>query len=302
MAKELDRLVERYRVEPGSKFRLRERDPADGGGSAFAPLGPGPAKLRATALLEANRAELAKAQELLWASNSHSVLVVLQAMDAAGKDGTIKHVMSGVNPQGCEVHSFKRPSDTEIAHNFLWRYWDKLPARGRIGIFNRSYYEEVLVVKAHPEILAARRLTESPDDARFWENRYDDINRFERHLSRNGTVILKFFLHLSKREQRRRLLERIDTPDKHWKFSIADLAERRYWGRYMDCYQEMLRATSTDWAPWYVIPADHNYVTRAVVASIVTGTIAALGLEYPAVSTADERALGRARRRLAGDR
>jgi PPK2 family polyphosphate:nucleotide phosphotransferase len=300
MAKHHRRLIEHYQVRPGSRICLADCDPADTGGREFEPVGPTTVKEAATAFLEANRAELARAQELLWASDSHSVLVVLQAMDAAGKDGTIKHVMSGVNPQGCEVHGFKRPSQTELDHNFLWRYWDKVPARGRIGIFNRSYYEEVLVVKVHPEILAAERPPEPASGQKFWEARYDDINRFERHLARNGTVILKFFLNISRAEQKRRLLARLEAKDKHWKFSAADLEERGYWRAYMDAYQDMLRATSTEWAPWYVIPADHKYVARALVAAILAGTIGELGLSYPKVSKAAERQLAAARRRLLG--
>jgi len=227
--------------------------------------------------------------------------VVLQAMDTAGKDGTIKHVMSGLNPQGCTVHAFKQPSDQDLDHNFLWRYWDKVPERGRIGLFNRSYYEEVLVVRVHPELLARQRLPPGRRDAHFWQERYDDINQFERHLARNGTVIVKFFLNISKAEQRRRLLARLDDPAKQWKFSAADLAEREYWDEYMRSYEDMLRATSTRWAPWYVIPADHKYVARALVAHILTRTVESLGLAYPRVSPAGRRALAAARRRLRGN-
>jgi PPK2 family polyphosphate:nucleotide phosphotransferase len=302
MAKSHRQLIERYQVAPGSRIRLRDCDPADSGGPDFAPVGPGTAKERAEAFLEANRGELAAAQELLWASDTYSVLVVLQAMDAAGKDGTIKHVMSGVNPQGCAVHGFKRPSPAELDHNFLWRYWDKVPERGGIGIFNRSYYEEVLVVKVHRAILAAQRLPDGGGGRAFWAARYDDINHFERHLVRNGTVIVKFFLNISKAEQKRRLLQRIEARDKHWKFSAADLEERGYWHEYMGAYQDMLRATSTEWAPWYVIPADHKHVARALVAAILSGTIGALGLSYPKVSKAAERQLAAARRRLLGAR
>ncbi len=300
MSKHHRRLIKRYQVEPGRRVRLRDCDPADTGGADFEAVGPGTVRERAAEFLAANRAELAKAQELLWASDAHSVLVVLQAMDAAGKDGTIKHVMSGVNPQGCEVHAFKRPSQVELDHNFLWRYWTKVPERGRIGLFNRSYYEEVLVVKVHPEILAAQRLPAGATGRALWEERYDDINGFERHLARNGTVIVKFFLNISKAEQKRRLLERIDDRDKHWKFSAADLEERRYWNAYMAAYEDMLSETSTPWAPWYVIPADHKYVARALVAAILSGTIGALGLRYPKVTKADERELAAARRRLLG--
>ena len=291
--------IERYRVEPGSHLRLRDLNPADDGGAEFAPLGAGSAKDGAAKFLAANRTELSHAQELLWASGTSAVLVVLQAMDAAGKDGTIKHVMSGVNPQGCEVHPFRRPSDSDLDHDFLWRYAQKVPGRGRIGIFNRSYYEEVLVVRAHPEILAAQRLPPGKRGRRFWQQRFDDINHFEQHLARSGTVIVKFFLNLSKAEQKRRLLERIDTKDKRWKFSAADLAERDYWNEYMRAYQDMLRATSKRWAPWFVIPADHKYVARALVAKILTSSIHALDLQYPKVSARDLRA---ARRRLLGDR
>jgi PPK2 family polyphosphate:nucleotide phosphotransferase len=292
------RLADRCAVKPGSRIRLADLDPADTLSPEFAALGGGTLKERATLLLEANRAELAKAQELLWASDSYAVLAVFQAMDAAGKDGTIKHVMSGVNPQGCEVHGFKRPSDEDIGHNFLWRYWQRIPERGRIGIFNRSYYEEVLVVRVHREILAAQRLPPGAAGGALWEERYDDINRFERHLVRNGTVILKFFLNVSRAEQRRRLLERLADRDKRWKFSAADIEERAYWNDYMAAYQAMLRATSTRWAPWYVIPADHKYVARAVVAAILAGRIRALGLKYPSVSKSEERRLAAARRRL----
>jgi PPK2 family polyphosphate:nucleotide phosphotransferase len=292
------RLAAKCEVEPGSHVRIKDLDPADTLSPEFAALGGGTLKERATELLDESRAQLAKAQELLWASDSHSVLVVLQAMDAAGKDGTIKHVMSGVNPQGCEVHGFKTPSAEESDHDFLWRYWQKIPARGRIGIFNRSYYEEVLVVRVHPELLAAQRLPVDVADGTLWEERYDDINRFERHLVRNGIVILKFFLNVSRAEQRRRLLDRLDDKDKRWKFSAADIEERAYWKEYMVAYQAMLRATSTKWAPWYAIPADNKYIARAVVAAILTGRIHSLGLKYPSVPKSERRALAAARRRL----
>ena len=296
------RLVAACQVPPGSRVRLRDFDPADTCVPEFGALGVGPLKLRAADVLEQNRAALAAAQELLWASDTRSVLAVFQAMDAAGKDGTIKHVMSGVNPQGCAVHGFRRPSEAELDHNFLWRYWDKVPQRGRIGIFNRSYYEEVLVVKVHPEILASQRLPPGRRGHAFWHARYDDINRFERHLGRNGTVVLKFFLNISKAEQRRRLLARLDDRTKLWKFSAADLAERAHWDEYLAAYQQMLRATSTPWAPWWVIPADHKYVARALVATILAGAIDALGLAYPAVTPAAARRLAAARRALSGGR
>ena len=300
MKLERDPIVAACRVRPGRKVRIADFDPADECSPEFAMLGNGPVKERAQRFLEDNRAGLSAAQELLWASDTHSVLVVLQAMDAAGKDGTIKHVMLGVNPQGCTVHGFKRPSELELDHNFLWRYWDKVPERGRIGIFNRSYYEEVLVVKVHPEVLARQKLPPGKRGAAFWAARYSDINHFERHLARNGTRVVKFFLNISRAEQKRRLLARLDDAGKQWKFSVADLAERGYWAEYMDAYQDMLRATSTKWAPWYVIPADHKYVARALVASILTRTIRSLGLEYPKVTPLGQRALATARRQLRG--
>jgi PPK2 family polyphosphate:nucleotide phosphotransferase len=219
-------------------------------------LGKDQVRETAGQILAENQKALAEAQELLWASDTWSVLVVLQAMDAAGKDGIIKHVMAGINPQGCQVFSFKVPSAEEVDHNFLWRYMRALPERGRIGIFNRSYYEDVLVVRVHPDILEKQRLPVRKFDRKFWEARYDDINRFERHLVRNGTMVLKFFLHISKDEQRRRFIDRLEDPDKHWKFSLGDLAERQHWDAYQQAYQDALNATSTKWAPWYVIPSD----------------------------------------------
>src|SRR6185436_14759121 len=228
-------------------------------------------------VLQENLTDLAEAQNLLYADDRYSVLIVLQAMDAAGKDGTIKHVMSGVNPQGCQVFSFKKPSSEDLAHNFLWRYMKCLPERGRIGIFNRSYYEDVLVVKVHPELLGRQNISEKVGK-KFWEARYEDINSFERHLVRNGTVILKFFLNVSKEEQKARFLERLERPEKNWKFSTSDMAERGFWDDYMKAYEDALSATSTDWAPWYVIPADFKWITRAVVADIVTTTLRGLDL------------------------
>ena len=250
------------------------------------------------AILDQNLADLAEAQGLLYADDRYAVLIVLQAMDAAGKDGTIKHVMSGVNPQGCEVHSFKKPSAEELDHNFLWRYMRRLPERGRIGIFNRSYYEDVLVVKVHPELLG-RQLPREKVGKKFWEERYDDIKSFERHLVRNGTVILKFFLHVSRDEQKKRFLERLNRPEKNWKFSPSDLAERGHWDEYMAAYEDALSATSTEDAPWYVVPADHKWVTRAVVADIVTTTIRGLDLQYPEVTAQQRKLLEQARTELA---
>ncbi|MGH2571235.1 MAG: PPK2 family polyphosphate kinase, partial [bacterium] len=228
----------------------------------------------------------------------YSVLVCLQAMDAAGKDGTIKHVMTGVNPQGVQVFAFKAPSPEELDHNFLWRYMRALPERGRIGIFNRSYYEDVLVVRVHPELLERQKLPPGKRGESFWRDRYEDINAFERHLVRNGTVILKFFLNVSKDEQKKRFLERLDNTEKHWKFSTADLAERAHWDEYVEAFEEALSATSTEWAPWYVVPADNKWVTRAVIADILTSSIRDLGLEAPKVSKEKKQELTAARKKL----
>ena len=293
-----ERVLDRVRVQPGKKFRLRDHDPAWVGGGEFAQLGRDALKDRAKSLLAGNVEALSRAQELLYASDVWSVLLVFQAMDAAGKDGTIKHVMSGVNPQGCQVFSFKRPSEEDIDHDFLWRYVRGLPERGRIGIFNRSYYEEVLVVRVHRSILDAQRLPPGKRGRGFWEDRYEDINVFERHLHRNGTLILKFFLNVSRDEQKRRFLERLDNEEKNWKFSAADIAERGYWDQYMEAYEDMIRATSTRWAPWHVIPADHKFVARAMVAGIVTKAIRSLDLEYPQLDEEEKAALERARANL----
>jgi len=234
--------------------------------------------------LKDNLKELKDAQELLWASNVRSVLLVFQAMDAGGKDSTIKHVMSGVNPQGVDVHGFKRPSAEELDHNFLWRYWQRMPERGRIGIFNRSYYEEVLVVKVHPEILDSRPIPYGMRGESFWDARYEDINNMEHHLFRSGTVILKFFLHVSREEQKNRFLDRLNEPDKHWKFSESDIVERQFWDQYMQVFEEAIQATSKPWAPWYVIPADNKWKMRALVSLIISETIQELDLRYPEVS------------------
>jgi PPK2 family polyphosphate:nucleotide phosphotransferase len=258
-------------------------------------------KERAKGYLESSLAELSTAQELLWANDRQSLLVVLQAMDAAGKDGTIKHVMSGLNPQGCQVFAFKKPSDEELDHTFLWRFMKALPERGRIGIFNRSYYEDVLVVRVHPELIDRQKLPDSSRGKRFWEQRFDDINQFERHLTRNGTVVVKFFLHLSKGEQKKRFLDRLTRPEKRWKVSDADVDERQYWDAYQDAFEQMLRNTSTDWAPWWVIPADHKWVARVLVASILTRTIQDLNLTMPTVSEQREKQLAALKRRLSKD-
>ncbi len=283
---------------PGRRVRLKTRDPADVLAPEFVASPGATTKQRAVQLLEASREKLGKVQELLWASDAYSVLVVFQGMDTAGKDGMVKHVMSGMNPSACEAHAFKEPTAEELSHNFLWRYWQRLPGRGRIGIFNRSYYEDVLIARVHPKLLDAERLPPRAAGAAIWQRRFEDINAFERHLTRSGTVIVKFFLHLSRTEQKNRLLARLDDPRKRWKFSPADVSEREHWNDYARAYEAMLGATSTREAPWYVIPADHKHVARAVVAAILCERIEALGLRYPAVSAAGERLLAAARRRL----
>jgi PPK2 family polyphosphate:nucleotide phosphotransferase len=249
--------------------------------------------------LAADVRELSALQPLLYASNSYSLLLIFQAMDAAGKDGAISHVLTGINPQGCEVHSFKHPSAEELQHDFLWRTTIRLPARGRIGVFNRSYYEEVLIVRVHPEILASEGVPGETDPKRMdWEKRFRSIVDFEKHLHRNGTRVLKFFLHLSKEEQRKRFLKRIDEPEKNWKFSQADMVERKYWDRYMDAYEDCLRATSTKSAPWHVVPADDKYNTRLIVSRIVIDAVKSLSLSYPKITPAHRRELLAIRKQL----
>ena len=249
-------------------------------------------------MLSDHTARLDAQQQLLYASNQHAVLLIFQAMDAAGKDGAIRHVMSGINPQGCQVFSFKHPSASELAHDFLWRTTRDLPERGRIGIFNRSYYEEVLIVRVHPEILRGENL---PDEGgkKIWEHRFRSIRDFERHLTANGTRIVKFFLHLSKEEQRKRFLARIDEPDKNWKFDDGDLTERAFWKHYMRAYQECLEATSTEFAPWYAVPADDKENARLIVSQIVLDSLAQLKMHFPEVGDAKKRQLQAIRRRLA---
>lgn len=292
------KIIKAFRVPPGKKFKLADRDSDRIMIPELENLKQDEAESAAREFLKENLHELAEAQERLWANDVWSVLVVLQAMDTAGKDGIIKHVMSGINPQGCEVISFKRPSDEELDHTFLWRCMKALPERGRIGIFNRSYYEEVLVVRVHPELLGRQKLPPGKRGGKFWEERFDDINRFERHLVRNGTLVLKFFLHISKEEQRKRLLARLNNPDKHWKFELADLAERGCWDQYVEAYEEAIRATSTGWAPWHVIPADHKWPARASVAAVLTSAIAGLDLEVPDVPPEELKKFGAARRQL----
>jgi PPK2 family polyphosphate:nucleotide phosphotransferase len=251
--------------------------------------------------LEDHVERLARQQELLYASNAHAILVIFQAMDAAGKDGCIKHVMSGVNPQGCEVHSYAHPTPIELKHDFLWRTTRDLPARGKIGIYNRSYYEEVLIVRVHPEILAAQNLPDDGHDARLWQERFRSITGLERHLSKNGTRIVKFFLHVSKEEQKKRLLARMDTPEKHWKVQAGDVAERRLWKEYRKAYEEVLAETSTKEAPWYVIPADDKPTARLLVSHILLETLQGLDMTYPAVSEERAKEIAELRRQLEKD-
>ncbi len=293
-------IIDLFRVPPDKKLRLKDYNPGWDQSEEFKDLGKNAVKERAREVLDQNLKDLAEAQSLLYASDRYSVLIVLQAMDAAGKDGTIKHVMSGVNPQGCQVFSFKKPSAEELDHNFLWRYMRCLPERGRIGIFNRSYYEDVLVVKVHPEWLGPMRPSEK-QEKKFWKERYEDINAFERHLVRNGTVVLKFFLNVSKDEQKRRFLERLDRPEKNWKFSPSDLAERGHWDEYTRAFEDALSATSTEAAPWYVVPADNKWVTRAVVADIVSTAIRGLDLKYPEMTAEQLKLLAEARRKLSAE-
>jgi len=292
-------IIDLFRVPTDETIKIKDYNSGWAQTEEMAELGKDALKERARQILDQNLADLAQAQDLLYANDRYALLIVLQAMDAAGKDGTIKHVMSGVNPQGCQVFSFKKPSAEELDHTFLWRYMKSLPERGRIGIFNRSYYEDVLVVKVHPELLTAQHLPTTTVDRKVWSRRYKDINAFERHLVRNGTVVLKFFLNVSMEEQKRRFLERLDRPEKHWKFSESDLAERAHWDQYMQAYSDCLSATSTKWAPWYVVPADHKWVTRAVVADVVTTAIRSLDLKYPEVTDEQRKRLADARRQLA---
>jgi PPK2 family polyphosphate:nucleotide phosphotransferase len=293
-----DDILDRFRVSSGKKFRLSDHDPGWGQTEELRALGKDEVKVRARVVLAENLKRLDEAQDQLYAAGRDSLLIVLQAMDAAGKDGTIKHVMSGVNPQGCQVFSFKAPSAEELNHDFLWRYARCLPERGRIGIFNRSYYEDVLITKVHPEILNLRKLPPGKVGKSFWEHRYEDINAFEHHLVRNGTTVLKFFLNVSKAEQKRRFLERLERPDKHWKFSPSDLSERAFWDDYMDAYQDAIRETSTKWAPWHVVPADHKWATRAIVADLITTAIRSLHPKPPELTEEQEKALEKARKSL----
>jgi PPK2 family polyphosphate:nucleotide phosphotransferase len=283
----------RFRVGPGETVRLRRRNPAD--------TAPFRNKRKAAARLQRGIQRLAALQERLYACDQWALLLIFQAMDAAGKDSAIKHVMSGLNPQGTQVYPFKRPSEEDLDHDYLWRTTRALPERGRIGIFNRSYYEEVLVVRVRPDVLGRQKLPPSLVTRHLWRDRYDDINAFERYLTRNGTVIRKFFLHVSKDEQRRRFLERLDDPAKHWKFNAADVDERRRWDEYMRAYEQALTRTSTRHAPWFIVPADHKWFARLVIAELVIEALESLDLAPPALTKAQQDALAEARKRLASE-
>ena len=272
----LAKLIKRFRVGKPDKFRLADVDPADTGGLDIE-------KAEAKALLADGVERLSALQEKLYAQNRWAVLVVFQAMDAAGKDGAIKHVMSGVNPQGCQVHAFKQPSAEELNHDFLWRVAKALPERGRIGIFNRSHYEDVLVARVHPEVLSRQRLPGALVSKAIWDDRFKSIREFERHLAHNGTLVLKFFLHVSKEEQRRRFLARLDEPGKRWKFEMSDVAERKLWDKYMHAYEEAIRHTSRPEAPWYVVPADNKRFARLVIAEVIVEAMEGLRLEFPRI-------------------
>jgi PPK2 family polyphosphate:nucleotide phosphotransferase len=285
-----DKLAKIYRVDSGKHFRLKDFDPAA--------TGHWKSKEHAEAALRQGIARTAESQNKLYAQDNWAVLLIFQAMDAAGKDGAISHVMSGVNPQGCQVYSFKVPTETELQHDFLWRTTCSLPERGHIGIFNRSYYEEVLVVRVHPEILKRERTPPSLVGKNIWDERFEDICCFERHMTRSGTVIRKFFLHLSKKEQKRRFLARLEEPEKNWKFSAADIHERKYWDDYQDAYEDMIRNTATEDAPWYVVPADNKWFTRLVVSTVLVETLASLKLSYPKVDTAKRKELEAAKKVL----
>jgi PPK2 family polyphosphate:nucleotide phosphotransferase len=282
------------RVTGARGFRLEKHDPADTGGLDVK-------KKKAADLLDRSVERLSTLQEMLYAQDRWAVLLIFQAMDAAGKDSAIKHVMSGVNPQGCEVYSFKAPSSLELDHDFLWRCARRLPERGRIGIFNRSYYEEVLVVRVHRELLIRQKLPSGLVTKKIWQERFEDIRNFERYLARNGVLVLKFFLNVSRDEQKKRFLARLDEPEKHWKFRPSDIAERGYWDQYMAAYEAMIRETSTPHAPWYVVPADHKWYTRLVVAGAIVAGLESLDLSYPEIDAATRRRLKTARAELDSD-
>jgi PPK2 family polyphosphate:nucleotide phosphotransferase len=290
----LKKKVRPFQVVSGKGFRLKDFDPADTGGLQMD-------KSEAANLLQGGSEWLATEQDMLYAQDRWSLLLIFQAMDAAGKDGTIKHVMSRVNPQGCQVYSFKQPSAEDLAHDFLWRYITRLPERGRIGIFNRSYYEEVLVVRVHKELLERQKLPPELITKRIWDERLADIARFEEYLSRQGVLVLKFFLNLSRGEQKKRFMSRLDRPEKHWKSSPSDVHERRYWNDYMQAYEAAIQATAAPHAPWFIVPADNKWFTRLVVAGAIVETVDSLELHYPKVGEAKKAELAQARAELAAE-
>jgi PPK2 family polyphosphate:nucleotide phosphotransferase len=290
------KISEQYRIDDGKKFRLKHVDPCDTAGLKIED------RKEAQSLLQHSVQHLAGLQEKLYADNRWGLLLIFQAMDAAGKDGTISHVTSGLNPQGVDVHPFKAPSAEELDHDFLWRCMKVVPERGRIGIFNRSYYEETLVVRVHREILDAEKLPPELITKHIWKERFEDIVGFERYLSRNGIIVRKFFLHVSKEEQKKRFLERLEKPDKNWKFSAADLRERQLWDEYQNAYEDMVRHTATEASPWYVVPADNKWFTRLVVAAAVTDALRNLQLGYPAVSADQKAKLNESKKQLLNER
>lgn len=289
-----EKYVDPFRITKGESFRLKDFDP---GSTCGLQLDKG----EAADLLQQGTALLANEQEMFYAQDRRSLLIILQAMDAAGKDSTIKHVMSGINPQGCQVFSFKHPTYVDISHDFLWRYAKCLPERGRFGIFNRSYYEDVLIVRVHEEILRGQKLPPELAGKHIWDDRLSDIAHFEGYLTRQGTTVLKFFLHMSRKEQKKRLLARLDRPEKHWKFSMADLKEREFWDDYMDAYEKAIRATASKHAPWFVVPADNKWFTRLVVAAAIVTTLEKFGLSYPDVSAETKKDVAAAREALANE-
>ncbi len=287
------KLAKPYRIDHGKEFRLKNFDPGD--------TGKENSKDHAEELLARGIAALAELQDKLYAQDRWGVLVIFQGMDAAGKDGLVRHVMSGVNPEGCQVYSFKTPSDEELNHDYLWRSMQRIPERGRIGIFNRSYYEEVLIVRVHKQIFAKERIPAALMTKDIWKDRFQDMNAFERYLDRNGILVLKFFLHLSKKEQKQRFLDRLDQPNKNWKLSPSDISEREYWNEYMSAYEEMIANTATNHAPWYVVPADNKWFTRVVVAAAIVDALEDLNLAYPKVDAVKRKELKAAKALLLGE-
>ena len=286
-----EKLADKFRINDGKHFKLKDCDPAD--------TGHWKSKEHATETLQEQIAKTAELQDKLYAQDRWSLLLIFQAMDAAGKDGAIKHVMSGVNPQGCQVSSFKAPSELELQHDFLWRTTCQLPERGHIGIFNRSYYEEVLIVRVHREILQSQKTPPSLVGKKIWEERFEDIRGFERHMARNGTAIRKFFLNVSRKEQKKRFLERLEEPEKNWKFSASDIHERKYWNDYQKAYEEMIGNTASSHAPWYVVPADNKWFTRLVISTVIVDSLESLGLSYPKVDETKRKELDAAKKLLA---